>query len=141
MLDLKRTQELLIEAREELSRYDDLRTNTVEWIGTLEKRLKLLGGNSNAIMLPGVENAMKPSNGASKNGKTNTDLFLEALANASEPMNAKEVWQYAYRRGAKSNSSRPDKTTDAILRDLLSQGKIEKPAPGRYQTKRAQESP
>jgi hypothetical protein len=141
MLDLKRTQELLIEARVDLAQYDELRTNTIEWISTLEKRLKLLGGDSKAILLPGVENAMKSTNPPTKNGQTNTQIFLEVLETSKTPLKAKEVWQLAYRRGAKSNSTHPDRSTDSILRDLLSQGKIEKPGPGKYQAKRAQEAP
>jgi hypothetical protein len=136
MLDQKRTQELLVEAYEDLGRYDELRANTQAWISTLEQRLRLLGADSKMVLLPNVvaENVMKPSSAVSKNGngKSNTALYLEALAKSDKPLNAHEVWDYAFQRGARSDSASPDRPTDAILRHLVQQGKIVKVGPGRY---------
>lgn len=138
MLDRQRTEELLGEACEDLSRYDDLRANTLEWIKTLERRLRLLGAES-SLLLPGVEgihlntkNGKRISNGSTKSNK---EHFLDALAASGQPLNPREVWAFAARAGARSQSTRPERMTDALLREMVKAGQIIKAAPGRYQAK------
>jgi hypothetical protein len=133
MLDEKRILELLAEARTDLSRYDDLRNNTLEMIATYERRLSLLGADVNMLPLPGVEQPpMKPK---PHNGMSNTALFEAVLNDTIGPMTAKEVWVKAALRGAQSSSLTPDRVADAVLREMATKGRIALAGPGRYQKK------
>jgi hypothetical protein len=134
MLNAQRIREILTEARDDLRRCEELRTNTLHMIGAYEKRLELLGAGDNMLPLPGVESIVKLDVKPIPKGPkpSNKDCFEAVLSESTTPLTAKEVWELAKQRGASSSSTNPRRTADSVLREMVIQGRAHLVRPGKY---------